>query len=177
MAPFAGIICMNCEETLEHQCIVLFNVEEDIYEVILEMVDISLNLERHWCDGFIYEAVFVSLVDILESKERCVEMLGDFVKEDYGDAVADALCELQDGVKESILKVYFNPSNYYSSDSEEESEAEEDQIEVEEDSNMQDLNDSDEEREERMRRAAKRRKREFVKRAWPIFRDGVMNAI
>ncbi|GLJ26291.1 hypothetical protein SUGI_0505320 [Cryptomeria japonica] len=170
-----GILCMNCEETLERQCIALFNADEDIYEAILEMVDTSLNLERHWCDGFIYEVVLVSIMDVLESKERCVEILRDFVNEDYGDAVAEALCELQKGVKERILKVYFNPTNYYSLDTKEESEAEGDQTEDEEDSNIQDLNDSDEEREERVQRAMKRRKRKFVKEAWSIFRDGVLN--
>lgn len=117
MAPFIVIACINCVESIEHQCITLFNVEDEIYEAILEMVDISLNLDRHWCDDFIYEAVLASIVDVLESKERCIEIVGDFINEAYGDVVVGALCEMQNRVKEIILKLYFNPNYYLSSDS------------------------------------------------------------
>ncbi|GLJ05813.1 hypothetical protein SUGI_0025870 [Cryptomeria japonica] len=105
--------------------------EEDIYEMILEMVDISLNTERHWCDGFIYKVVLVPLVDVLESKEKYLE---------------------------------------------EESKEEEDQSKAKEDSNMKDLNDSDDEREERAWKDKKRRKTKFIKMAWVVFRDKVLNS-
>ncbi|GLJ29015.1 hypothetical protein SUGI_0572590 [Cryptomeria japonica] len=70
------------------------------------------------------EVAYLSVVDVLESKERCLELIRGFVKLVNEDAVVDALVELQDGTKESILWVYFNPSIYYSSESKEESEME-----------------------------------------------------
>lgn len=81
MAPFIGIVCKNCAETTKHRCITLFNVEDEIYEAVLKMDDISLNLERYWCDDFIYEVVLALIVDVSKSKERCIEIVGDFMNE------------------------------------------------------------------------------------------------
>ncbi|GLJ55029.1 hypothetical protein SUGI_1181260 [Cryptomeria japonica] len=133
MVSFVAMHCMHCEELVERQCMDLFNTKEDIYKVILEMVDVSLNLERHLYDGFIYEAVLTPVVDVLELEERCLELIGGFLKSMNGDVVVDTLLELQDGTKESILRVYFNPATCYSSDSEEESGMED--IEEETDEN------------------------------------------
>lgn len=128
----------------------------------MEVVDISLNLDRHWCDGFIYEVVSAPIVDVLESKERCIEIVGDFINEAYGDAVAGAPCEMQNKVKESILKVYFNPANYLSSHSEGETEEDEDLSDVEEVGGVQNMADREEEQEDRERREEKRQKKMFV---------------
>ncbi|GLJ55658.1 hypothetical protein SUGI_1195350 [Cryptomeria japonica] len=79
MALFAAMNCMNCEESIERHGLDLFNTEEDIYIVILEMVGVSLDLERHWCNGFIYGAMLAPMVDVLESNERCLELIGGLV--------------------------------------------------------------------------------------------------
>lgn len=139
------------------------------------MVDISLNLDRHWCDDFIYEVVLAPIVDVLESKERCIEIVGDFINAAYGDAVAGALCEMQNEVKESILKVYFNHDYYLSSDSKGEIVEDEDLSNVEEVGGVQNMADNEEEQEDREWREKKQRKKMFVTLAWVTFRDGVSN--
>ncbi|GLJ45026.1 hypothetical protein SUGI_0947720 [Cryptomeria japonica] len=50
--------------------------------------------DEHWCDDFIYKAILAPVANVLESKESCIEIVGDFVNEAYGDAVAEALCEM-----------------------------------------------------------------------------------
>lgn len=76
-----------------------FLSHKNIYDAIHGMVEFSLNVDRHWCDGFIYEVVLFPLVDILESRERCVKLMEGFMKGVNEDAMAEAIFELHKGLK------------------------------------------------------------------------------
>ncbi|GLJ18394.1 hypothetical protein SUGI_0325840 [Cryptomeria japonica] len=80
MAYFGNIGCTNYEETLDTQLRGLFVIEVYVYDAIKGLMGITLNFDRHWCDGTIYEAVLMPLVDIIECRERAVEILSGFVK-------------------------------------------------------------------------------------------------
>lgn len=94
MMNFVGLNCQNYEELLEVLIKDLFFIEEYIYVAICGMVEVSLNIDRHWCDGFIYEVVLVPLVGILESRERCIKLMEGLMKGVNGDVVAEAIFEL-----------------------------------------------------------------------------------
>ncbi|GLJ38256.1 hypothetical protein SUGI_0778780 [Cryptomeria japonica] len=96
-----------------------------------------------------------------------------FVKGVNRDVVAKAIFELQEGVIESILKVYFNPENYFSLDLDEGSESG-----GSEEGNEDDSEDSEKERvrrEKREREAEMERIITFGEEAWDVFRCAVMN--
>ncbi|GLJ15029.1 hypothetical protein SUGI_0245450 [Cryptomeria japonica] len=178
MPPFVGLSCVNCGNSLERQCLNLFVVEEEICGAIISLVDCSLSLDRHWCDGLVYGTVITPIVDILESRVEGV------------------------GVRESILKLYFELADNISSafDTEEssgngqeefdgdedeemyaEGEKEEEAYEgeeLEEDMEEETNSDNGEEEEvdgEAARRAEKRRKALFAKEAWCSFKAGVLS--
>lgn len=151
MVNFLGLNCANCEVPLEFLVRDLFDTSEFGYDAITSIVECSLSLDRHWCDRAIYEAVLAAMADILKSRVKCVEMLEGFVKKENGDMVAEAILDLEEGYKNSVLKVYFNPENYFSV-SEEESE-EEDRSEKEEGS-------------DRDKEAEKEREIEFAEEVW-----------
>lgn len=107
MAYFGNVGCMNCEETLDAQLCNLFISEEYVYEVIKGLIEITLNFEWHWCDSTVYEVVLMPLVDIIESRERAMELLCSFVKPVNGNCIADSILSLSKNVWISILKTYF----------------------------------------------------------------------
>ncbi|GLJ45347.1 hypothetical protein SUGI_0954530 [Cryptomeria japonica] len=139
MVHFLGLNCANCEVPLEFQVRDLFETMEFGYNAIRGMVECSLSLDRHWCDGAIYEAVLAPMVDILESRDKCAELLEGFVKKENGNMVVEAIYDLVEGNKNSVLKVYFSPENYFL-DIEEES-VEEEESEEEEGSDKDDGRD------------------------------------
>ncbi|GLJ15030.1 hypothetical protein SUGI_0245460 [Cryptomeria japonica] len=201
MPPFVGLSCVNCGNSLERQCLNLFLVEEEICGAIISLVDCSLSLDCHWCDGLVYGAVITPIVDILEPRVEGVGLMQGFVNLVNIHAVADAIFELREGVRESILKLYFMPIDNISSASnmkessgngQEESDGDEDEEmdakgekeeeayegeELEED--MEEETDSDNKEEEEVdgeaaRRAEKRRKALFARDAWCTFKAGVL---
>ncbi|GLJ50095.1 hypothetical protein SUGI_1065490 [Cryptomeria japonica] len=147
------------------------------------LVGITLNLDRHWCDALVLEAVLLPLVDIIESKERVVELLIGFLKPFIADMVGEAILGLQEDVRVSILKIYFQFENYLHSDLEEEEESEGDDMQEEED--IVDSEDrevdsmSSEEVRELASREVWREERERLKifgdEAWEIYRCAVFN--
>lgn len=94
MAYFSNVGRMNYEETLDVQICSLFVTEEYVYDAIKGLMGITLNFERHWCDAMVYEAVLMPLVDIIECRERAVEILGSFVKPANGNSIADVILSL-----------------------------------------------------------------------------------
>lgn len=112
----------------------------------------ALSDDRHWCDGQIYEIIMCLLVDVLPSKEACIEKITGFVREVDADVVESAVMEVE---KEwaSILGPFFNTVVYLS-----------------------DVECSDSENEDQVVVVAlKAKKEEFMNNAWEVFRVGVKN--
>ncbi|GLJ36861.1 hypothetical protein SUGI_0744470 [Cryptomeria japonica] len=171
MAYFGKIGCMNCEETLDAQLCSLFVTEEYVYDAIKGLVGITLNFDRHCCDATVYEAVLMPLVDIIECRERAVEILSGFVKPVNSNNIADSILSLLENEWISILKTYFQLSYFLPSDSEEEEEESEN-----DGSNKSD--DSEKSRAERRRierEELKEMMRTFGENTWEVFRCAVQN--
>ncbi|GLJ31060.1 hypothetical protein SUGI_0621630 [Cryptomeria japonica] len=162
---------MNCEETLDAQIRSLFITEEYVYEAIKGLVGITLNFERHWCDSTVYEAVLMPLVDVIENRERAVELLCGFAKPVNGNCIADTILNLPENEWFSILKTYFQPNMFLpieSEDEEEESEGE----------GSEALDDSERKRTEARRLEMEELRelmRTFGENAWEVFRCAVQN--
>ncbi|XP_059071290.1 uncharacterized protein LOC131864838 [Cryptomeria japonica] len=60
----------------------------------------------------VLEAVLLPLVDIIDSGERTIELFAGFVKPLIADNIANVILNLEEVVKVSILKVYFQFENY-----------------------------------------------------------------
>ncbi|GLJ16564.1 hypothetical protein SUGI_0283510 [Cryptomeria japonica] len=127
MAYFGMISCINCESTLNMQLRNLFLTEDHVYDSVWGLVGITLNFERHWCDAVVLEAVLLPLVDIIDSGERAVVLLAGFIKPFIADSVANVILSLEEAVKVSILKVYFQFDNYLPSETEDDHEEEDSQ--------------------------------------------------
>ncbi|GLJ06422.1 hypothetical protein SUGI_0038710 [Cryptomeria japonica] len=171
MAHFGDISCVNCDNGLDLQLRNLFITEDVVYDAMRGMTDISLSLDRHWCDAFIYGVVLPPLVDIIESGERSVELLNGFVKPYVGDYVTNTILSLEESSRVSILRVYFQAEIYLSDASDED-------MEDSDSDGSGDLVDSDYIRE-KARREVKREEREtlmtFFDEAWEVFRCAVFN--
>lgn len=61
------------------------------------------------CNGLVYGVVITPIVDILESRVEAVGLMQGFVNPANIHAVADAIFELREGARESILKLYLKP--------------------------------------------------------------------
>ncbi|GLJ35926.1 hypothetical protein SUGI_0720860 [Cryptomeria japonica] len=109
--------------------------------------------DRHWCDGYIYEIILCLLVDILPSKEACVEMLEGFIREEDVEIVGGAVLKVEEEWA-SILGPYFNPLAFLS---DKECSNPEDEVRV-------------------AAEAIRMRKEEFMVEAWEVFKVGVKNA-
>ncbi|GLJ32028.1 hypothetical protein SUGI_0645050 [Cryptomeria japonica] len=198
MPLFVGLSYVNCGHSLERQCLNLFILEEEICGAIISLVDCSLSLERHWCDGLVYGAVITPIVDILESRVEGVGLMQGFVNPVNIHVVADAIFELREGTRESILRLYFEPveSSSFASDSEDslenshskeegaegsvnESEAGEDVDEAKEegvtDMTESELEEGDVDPAEEAHGDDQRRIARFAREAWHKFKAGVMN--
>lgn len=87
---------------------------------------ITLNFDHHWCDSTIYEAILIPLVNIIECRERVVEIQSSFFKPVNGNNIAGSILSLLKDEWISILKTYFQPSYFLPLDSEEDDEVSED---------------------------------------------------
>lgn len=171
MAYFDNIGCMNCEETLDAQLRNLFISEDHAYDAIKGLVGITLNFERHWCDSNVYEVVLMPLVDIIEYRERVMELLCGFVKPVNGNYIANSILSLSENEWISILKTYFQPDVFLPTDSEEEEE--ESENEGSDDSNDSKRNRTECERLEK--EELKEMMRSFRENAWEVFKCAMMN--
>lgn len=113
MGHHFGLSCMCHEEQLAEQCDRLFHIDVDGQAPIVTIVEEALNKERHWCDGFIYETILCLLVDVLPSKEACIEKMDGFIRVVDGNAVGNAVMELEEEWA-SILGHFFNPACFLS---------------------------------------------------------------
>ncbi|GLJ30304.1 hypothetical protein SUGI_0599500 [Cryptomeria japonica] len=128
MGHYFGLSSLSREDILEEQCERLFDIDvEGGQEVIRGLVEEVLSRDRHWSDGYVYEAVLTILVDILAFKEKCVERLVGFIRDVDIDDVGSVVMELEEEWA-SVLNVYFNPSVIFS-DFEEDFDA--DDVEIE----------------------------------------------
>lgn len=134
---------------------------------------ITLNFDHHWCDATIYEVVLMPLVDIIECRERVVEILSGFFKPVNGNNIADSILCLPENEWISILKTYFQPSYFLPSDSEEEEEEEESDNEEGNESNVPEISRA--ERRRVKREELKELMRTFGENAWEVFRCTVQN--
>ena len=119
MAHHFGLSCICWNETILAQCRHLFRARDDrVYEAIKTLVVGCLGEGRHWCDVFIYEVVLSPLVDIIDSRERCIEKITDFIQA-VRVAVAKGIPDLEIGKLVSILSFFFlNSANFRSNDDE-----------------------------------------------------------
>ncbi|GLJ27298.1 hypothetical protein SUGI_0535790 [Cryptomeria japonica] len=72
----------------------------------------------------VLEVVLLPLVDIIDSRERAIELLAGFIKPFIADSIANVIVSLEEVVKVSILKVYFQFDNYLPSKTEDDHEEE-----------------------------------------------------
>ncbi|GLJ49079.1 hypothetical protein SUGI_1035360 [Cryptomeria japonica] len=148
-----GLSCLCREETLEAQCERLFDIDIEGQRAIKGVLDDAFNEERHRCDGYVYEIILCLLVDVLSSKEACVEKLEGFVRKEDVEAMGEAMLEVEEEWA-SILGPYFNPTTILS--------------------NAECSNPKDEIR--LAVEALRMRKVEFMAEAWEVFQVGVKNA-
>ncbi|GLJ52297.1 hypothetical protein SUGI_1112400 [Cryptomeria japonica] len=148
-----GLSCLCCEESLEAQCERLFDIDTEGQNAIHGLLEDVFSKERHWCDGYIYEPIPYLLVDVLSSKEACMQKMVGFVSEEDAEAVGGTVLEVEEEWA-NILSPYFNPAAILS-----------------------DVECPDSEDEAQLAAVALRnRKEEFMVEAWEVFRVGVMNA-
>lgn len=187
MAYFGMINCINCESTMNTQLRNLFLTDDHVYDSARGLVGITLNFERNWCDTVVLEVVLLPLMDIIDSGESVVELLAGFIKPFIADCIANVILSLEENVRVSILKVYFQFDNYLPLDSEDDHEEEdsEDREEFAEDSEDREESAKDDESvdsdtiRQRARREVWKEEREKLKtfgdNAWEFFRCAVFN--
>ncbi|GLJ30420.1 hypothetical protein SUGI_0602070 [Cryptomeria japonica] len=107
MAFFGSISCVNYEEDLRGQLQNLFFTVDVAYDAMEGLIGVALNHQRHWCDSKVLEATLIPVVDVLESSEIMVGLLGGFVKPLLVDAVVNCILSLPSNQRLSIIKVYF----------------------------------------------------------------------
>ncbi|GLJ31902.1 hypothetical protein SUGI_0642110 [Cryptomeria japonica] len=174
MAHFGEISCVNYEMHVGAQIRSLFVTEEYVYEAIQGLMGITLNFDMHWCDALIFEAVVLLLVDIIDLRERSVELMCGFVKSSVGNIIANGILGLDENTKVSILKTYFQLEYYLPSDSSE--DANNSEGEEVEDGSEYENSDKGITTQKRLEKAEKReRMKTFVENAWEIFRCAVLN--
>ncbi|GLJ15972.1 hypothetical protein SUGI_0264310 [Cryptomeria japonica] len=169
MAFFGSISCVNCEEDLRGQLQNLFFTVDATYDAMEGLIGVALNYQRHSCDSKVLEATLSPVVDVLESSEIMVGLLGGFVKPLLVDAVANCILSLPSARRLSILKVYFQMENYLPSGSLEEGSSEGDGEESDNDRHNRAM-------EKYLAKIEERDKmRIFSENAWEVFRCAVMN--
>ncbi|GLJ30804.1 hypothetical protein SUGI_0611220 [Cryptomeria japonica] len=154
MAYFRRISYVNCENALITQLRNLFSYEEYVYDSVLGLVGITLNTDRHWFHK------------TLNHRHGCRSHSG-----------------LEEDVRVSILKVYFQFENYLRLDSEEDEEREGDDTEkgedIESSEGGEEASENSEEAHDLAHREVWRVERERLKtfgdEAWEIFRCTVFN--
>ncbi|GLJ30914.1 hypothetical protein SUGI_0615520 [Cryptomeria japonica] len=159
------------------------NMEEMARLLAGGLVGITLNMDRHWCDSLVLKVILLPLVDIIEMKEHVVELLASFIKPFIADMVADAILGMEEDVRVSIFKIYFQFENYLHLDLEENEESDGDGNEDGEADEGSDVGEEDlvngEEVREMARREVWREERERLKtfgdEAWEIYRCAVFN--
>lgn len=67
-------------------------------------------MDRHWCDGKIFETVLKLLVDVLDSQEQMVEICIGFVSPISIAAVANATLDFNAEGLVNFLKGFFDPA-------------------------------------------------------------------
>lgn len=102
------------------QCRRLFHIDERVTDAVWRLAFASLGGGRHWCDGFIYEAVIFPMVDVLASKEMCIQNIDGFIRTIDGQVVANEILDLDSDKWASLLCLYFNAANYIPAESDEE---------------------------------------------------------
>lgn len=95
------------------------------------------------------------MVDVLDSKEACIQKIDGFIRSVDGQVVANQILNLDLSNWVSMLGLYFNLNNYVSLESEE---------------------DPDDEEEENIQaKVEKERKNTLIEDAWEVYRIGVIN--
>lgn len=149
MVHHFGLSCLCAEETFQQQCRRIFNSDEVTWDAMLHLARGNLCRGKHWCDGLFYEAILCPMVDILDSKEACIQMIDGFVRSVDGQAVESSILDLDLGGWTSVLDVYFNPKHY--------------------------IVDPPEDEDARKTRDVQERKKDFMVEAWEVFWVGVRN--
>ncbi|GLJ12573.1 hypothetical protein SUGI_0193690 [Cryptomeria japonica] len=154
MVHHFGLSCMYREETIQEQSRRLFHVNERVWEAVWRLANGIMGGGRHWCDGLVYEVVICPVVDILDSKEACIQRIDGFVHVVDGQAIADVILELGTDKWTSILGNYFNHAHYILADME---------------------GDLDSKVEEITLEKAKIERKKFIMEAWEVYRVWVLN--
>ncbi|GLJ27384.1 hypothetical protein SUGI_0537470 [Cryptomeria japonica] len=157
MVHHFGLSCMCRDKSFQVQCRRLFHTDDRVGDAVWRLVTSILGGGRHWCDGFVYEVVLCPMVDVLDSKETCIQKINGFICSMDGQAIANEILnlDLSNWVSLSLLGLYFNSSNYISSDFEEDPDDEGEEYEQE--------------------KAEKERKKTLIEDAWEVYRIGVIN--
>lgn len=124
MVHHFGLSCMCRDESFQVQYRRLFLMDESVLDAIWRLVASILGGGRHWCDNFIYEVVIFPMIDILGSKEVCIQRIDGFIHAMDGQAIANEILNLDVDRWVSRLGSYFNSDNYVSSDSEDDQDLE-----------------------------------------------------
>ncbi|GLJ50787.1 hypothetical protein SUGI_1081720 [Cryptomeria japonica] len=149
-----GVSFLCREESIQAQCSRLFQENDVLWNAVWRVANGILGANRHWCDGFVYEAVICPMVDIFDSKEATIQRIDGFICPSDGQALGNAILELDSDCWVSTLHIYFNHTNYISS-------------------KLEESNTEDEEIAQK--RVAWERRENFIQEAWEVFRVGVRN--
>lgn len=89
-----GLSCMCREETLEDQIGRISEAEEYLMNAIQRIADYKRSSSNHHCDGYVYEAILAPMVDMIASKEKCVQNITGFVRVMDANAIGSATMDL-----------------------------------------------------------------------------------
>lgn len=147
----------------------MFFTVDVAYDAMEGLVGVVLNHQRHWCDSKIFEATLLPVVDVLESSEMLVGLLGGFVKPLVVDGVANCIMSLPYDRRLSILRVYFQLELYLPLDNLDDGSTKED--------GEGSVNDSHNRAMERYleREVERERMRIFSENAWEVFQCAKKN--
>lgn len=155
MVHHFSLSCMCREESFQMQYRRLFHTDDRARDAVWRLVTSILGGGRHWCDGFIYEVMLCPMVDVHDLKEACIQKIDGFIHSVDGQAIANKILKLDLSSWVSLLGLYFNSSNYISSNSEEDP--------------------NDEEEEHVQAKVEKERKKTLIEDAWEVYRIRVIN--
>lgn len=82
-----------------------FNLDDLTWDALWLLARGILGGDRNWCDSFIYEVILYPMVDILDSKEACIQIIDGFVRSNNGKVVASTILDLDLGGYTSVLDV------------------------------------------------------------------------
>lgn len=111
MVHHFGLSCMCREESFQMQCKRLFHTDDRVGDVVWRLLTSILGSGKHWCDGFFYEAMLCPKVDVLDSKEACIQKIDGFIHSVDGHVIANKILDLDLSNWVSLLGLYFNSSN------------------------------------------------------------------